>query len=203
MGKRWQNKRKNEHYYKKAKREGYRSRATYKLLQLDEKFEILNPGDIVLDLGAAPGGWLQMAREKVGEEGFVLGVDLEPIDGLDYQNVKSLVADVTEMETEDVIRKNLPDSPDVVLSDAAPDISGIWDVDHARSVGLARSALNISRRLLRPGGNVLIKIFQGEFFNDFMSDFKNSFDFYKSSKPEASRKESAETYVIAKEFRPS
>lgn len=203
MGDRWQNERKNEHYYKKAKREGYRSRATYKLLQLDEKFEILEPGDIVLDLGAAPGGWLQLAREKVGEDGFVLGVDLDPIDDLDYQNVKSIVADVTEMETEEIIQKNLPDSPDVVLSDAAPDISGIWDVDHARSVGLARSALNISRRLLKPGGNVLIKIFQGEFFNDFMNDFKNSFDFYKSSKPEASRKESAETYVIAKGFRPS
>lgn len=202
MGKDWQNKRKNEHYYNKAKEEGYRSRAVYKLNQLNEKFGILEPADVVIDLGAAPGGWLQATREIVGEKGFVLGVDLESIEDLNYQNVKTIQADITEMESEDIIKENLPDSPDAIISDAAPDISGIWDIDHARSVELARSAMNLSRRLLKPGGNTLIKIFQGEFFDDFMNDVKQCFKFSKSSKPDASRKKSAETYVIAKEFIP-
>ncbi len=202
MGEDWQDKRKNEHYYKKAKEEGYRSRAVYKLHQLNEKFDILEPGDVVVDLGAAPGGWLQAAREIVGDDGFVLGVDLESIEDLNYSNVETIRADITEMESEDLIREALPDSPDAVLSDAAPDISGIWDIDHAKSVELARSAMNISRRLLRPEGNSLIKIFQGEFFNDFMNDVKQCFEFSKSSKPDASREESAETYVIAKGFIP-
>lgn len=200
MGKRWQEKRKNEHYYKKAKKEGYRSRASYKLEQLDEKYEILESGDVVVDLGAAPGGWLQIACEKVGEEGFVLGIDLEPIEELEYPNVKSLRGDITEMETKDLIGENLPQSPDAILSDASPDISGIWDVDHARSVELGRATLNLARELLKPGGNVLIKVFQGEFFDDLMKDTKESFSFHKASKPEASRKESAEIYIIGKNF---
>lgn len=203
MGKRWQEKRKNEHYYKKAKKEGYRSRASYKLEQLDEKYEILESGDVVVDLGAAPGGWLQIAREKVSEEGFVLGIDLEPIEELEYSNVKSLRGDITEMETKDLIEENLPQSPDAILSDASPDISGIWDVDHARSVELGRATLNLARELLKPGGNVLIKAFQGEFFDDLMKDVKESFSFHKASKPEASRKESAEIYIIGKGFSPS
>ncbi len=98
MGKRWQEDRKNERFYKKAKKEGYRSRSAYKLYQLDDKYNILEEGDVVVDLGAAPGGWLQMAREKVGEEGFVLGVDLENIEELDYQNVMTVQADITEPE---------------------------------------------------------------------------------------------------------
>lgn len=203
MGRRWQKKRKEEHFYRKAKREGYRSRASYKLKQLDEKYELLGRGDVAVDLGAAPGGWLQVAREKVGEKGFVLGVDLESIEELDYQNVETVQADITEPETEDLIRENLPRPPDIILSDASPDISGIWDVDHARSVGLARATLNLSRGLLEVGGNVLIKVFQGELFDDLMKDAKGIFDFHKASTPKASRKGSAEIYVIGKGFSPN
>lgn len=200
MGDNWQQKRKDEHFYKKAKEEGYRSRAAYKLKQLDGRYNLIERDDVIVDLGAAPGGWLQVAREKVGESGFVLGVDLEPIDDLNYQNVESMKADINEAETIGLIRKNLPRSPDVILSDASPDISGIWDVDHARSIELGRSTLNIARELLRPEGNVLMKVFQGEIFSDLMNDVKRSFKFCKSSKPEASREESSEIYIIGKGF---
>lgn len=202
MGKRWQQKRKNEHFYKKAKKEGYRGRAAYKLKQLNDKYDLLKPGDAVLDLGSAPGSWLQVAREIVGEEGFVLGVDLEPIENLDRENVKTIQADITDSKTSEVIQKNIPRPPNVILSDASPNISGIWDVDHARSVGLARAALNLSSELLQPGGNVLIKVFQGEIFNDFLKEVKRTFDFCKASEPKASRKESAETYVVGRGFSP-
>lgn len=200
MGKRWQKKRKKEHFYKKAKKEGYRSRAAYKLKQLDDKFEILEPGEVVVDLGAAPGGWMQAAREKVGDEGYVIGVDLEPIEELGYENVKTLQADITDPDIGKTILKDLPRPADVIISDASPDISGIWDVDHARSIGLARAALNLSGDVLVPGGNLLIKVFQGEMFNEFVMEVKNSFKFHKASKPDASRKESSEIYVIGKSF---
>lgn len=202
MGKRWQEERKNEHFYKKAKEEGYRSRAAYKLKQLDEKYELLNEGNVVIDLGAAPGGWIQVIGEKVGEDGFVLGVDLEPIEEMDFQNVKTLEADITEEKTEDLIQERLPQAPDVILSDASPNISGIWDVDHAKSVGLGRSALNIAMGLLKPDGNFMIKVFQGKFFEDLRKDVKRNFKFHKASKPDASRKRSAEIYIVGKGFSP-
>lgn len=200
MGKRWQSKRKNEHFYKKAKREGYRSRASYKLLQLGDKYELIEPGDVVLDLGAAPGGWLQVVGERIGEKGFGLGVDLEPIEELDYENVKTIQADITEPETKKLIQENLPGPPDLVISDASPAISGIWDVDHARSIEIARAALDISVDLLQPGGSVLVKVFQGEFLSELREDFRNRFDFFKATKPDASRKESAEIYLVGKGF---
>ncbi len=200
MGKRWQQKRKNEHFYKQAKKEGYRSRATYKLKQLDDKYSLIHPGDIVVDLGAAPGSWLQFARDKVGENGFVLGVDLEEIEDLDYENVKTVQADITESETIDIIQKNLPDSPNIIISDAAPNITGIWDVDHARSIDLCRSALKIADKVLKQGGFLLVKVFQGEFFDELLEDFKKKFSFCKASKPKASRKRSSEIYIIGKGF---
>lgn len=202
MGNRWQNKRKKEHFYKKAKKEGYRSRAAYKLQQLDEKFGILSSEDVVVDLGAAPGGWLQVAREKIGENGFILGIDLDEIEEVDYRNVKIIQNDITDKEITSLILENIPQKPNVILSDASPDITGIWDVDHARSIELSRTALKIARKLLKLGGNVLIKVFQGEFFEDLVKDVKKSFKFQKSSKPKASRKQSAEIYIIGKNFSP-
>ncbi|KXA92237.1 23S rRNA methyltransferase [candidate division MSBL1 archaeon SCGC-AAA259E19] len=200
MGKRWQEKRKNEHYYKKAKKEGYRSRAAYKLKQLHEKYDLLAKDDVTVDLGAAPGGWLQVAREKVGREGFVLGIDLEPIEELDYENVKTIQADITEEGIEELILKNLPRRPKVILSDASPNISGVWEVDHARSVDLGRSALSLAQELFDHEGNILIKVFQGKFFEELKREARKDFDFLKASKPEASRKRSAEIYLIGKGF---
>lgn len=193
--------RKREHFYRMAKRTGYRSRAAYKVKQLNERYNLLRRGDVVVDLGAAPGGWLQVAREEVGEGGFVLGVDLQEITKLTYENVKTIVADVTDASTPELTRNNLPRAADVVLSDASPKISGIWSVDHARSVELARAAIASAERVLAPGGRLLVKVFQGEFFEGFVGEVREKFEFVKISKPPASRKGSAEAYVIAKGFK--
>ncbi len=184
-----------------AKRAGYRSRAAFKLKQLDERYKLLKRGDVVVDLGAAPGGWLQVARERVGKEGFVLGVDLQPIKEISYENVTTLVADITNSKTWERIMKKLPKPASVVISDASPKISGIWDIDHAKSIELARATLNLSGKILRPMGRMLIKVFQGGLFDDLVADVRKEFDFVKVSKPEASRKRSAEAYIIAKRFR--
>lgn len=183
-----------------AKRAGYRSRAAFKLKQLDGRYGLLRRGDVVVDLGAAPGGWLQVARERVGDEGFVLGVDLQPIAKLPFDNVVTLTADITDEATLEMIRNKLPMAADIMLSDASPKISGVWDVDHARSIELGRAALVIAGEVLAPGGRLLVKVFQGEVFDDFVSDVRGKFSFVKVSKPIASRKGSAEAYVIAKGF---
>jgi 23S rRNA (uridine2552-2'-O)-methyltransferase len=200
LGRRWALERKREHYYRMAKSVGYRSRASFKLKELDRRYGLLRRGGVVVDLGAAPGGWLQVARERVGETGFVLGVDLHQISKLPHENVYTLVADITNDTTPELILKALPRHANIVISDAAPKISGVWDVDHARSIELARAALAIAGAVLAPGGKLLVKVFQGELFNDFVSDVKMKFSFVKISKPAASRKGSAEAYVIAKGF---
>lgn len=203
MGRRWQLERRRDHFYRMAKSEGYRSRAAFKLKQLDERYHLLAPGQVVVDLGAAPGGWLQVARERVGDEGFVLGVDLQAIAGLPYENVVTLVGDITDASTQELIRAKLPRPADVLLSDASPDISGIWDVDHARSMELARAALAIADAALVPGGKLLLKVFQGAMFGELLSELKRRFSSVKVTKPVASRKRSAEVYIVAEGFRRS
>ncbi len=200
MGNRWQQKRKNDHFYKKAKKEGYRSRSSFKLKQLDEKYEILQEGDNVIDLGAAPGGWLQMAREKVGKNGFLLGIDLDEIEELEFSNVETITADITEPETVDLIEEKVPQKPDVLISDASPNITGTWEIDHARSIDLGKSCLSIAEQTLKNGGNILMKIFQGEYFKNLLEETKEKFQFCKSSKPEASRDQSSEIYIVGKNF---
>jgi len=200
LGRRWALERKREHFYRMAKQLKLRSRAAFKLQQLDRRYGLLRRGDVVVDLGAAPGGWLQVARERVGDGGFLLGVDLQPIAKLPYDNITTLVSDITDEATPELIRKKLPRAADIVISDASPKISGVWDVDHARSIELGRAALAIAGAVLAPGGRLLVKVFQGELFDDFVSDVKTKFSFVKVSKPAASRKGSAEAYVIAKGF---
>lgn len=197
MSRRWIKEKKREYYYRKAKAEHYRSRAAFKLKQLNEKFELLKRGDYVLDLGAAPGGWMQAAREIVGSEGFVLGVDLQRIKEFEEQNVKSVQGDFTAKETIEKIKSQLPRC-DVIISDASPDISGVWNIDHFRSVELCRGVLKIAKELLRPRGSLLIKIFQGELINEFVDEAKKDFEFVKLTKPRASRAQSAEMYLAAK-----
>jgi 23S rRNA (uridine2552-2'-O)-methyltransferase len=201
MDKGYRRERKQDYFYRRAKELKLRSRAAFKLRQLDDRYKLLRRGDVVVDLGAAPGGWLQVAREMVGNEGFVLGVDLQQIAKLPHANVKTLVADITDSSTPELIRGNLPRPADVVLSDASPKISGVWSVDHSRSIELARTALAIAGNVLAQGGKLLIKVFQGELFQEFVGEVKEKFGFIKISKPPASRKGSAEAYVIAKEFR--
>ncbi len=193
--------RKREHYYRMAKKMKYRSRASFKLEHLNFRYGIMKRGDVVVDLGAAPGGWLQIARERVGNEGFVLGVDLQQIAKIHYVNVKTIVADITDPSTPELIRQNLPRQVDVVISDVSPKISGVWSVDHFRSIELVRATLSIAGQILRPGGNMLVKVFQGELFEEFLNEVRKKFEFIKISKPPASRKGSAEAYVIAKGLR--
>jgi 23S rRNA (uridine2552-2'-O)-methyltransferase len=183
-----------DHYYRKAKEEGYRARSAYKLLQINEKFHLIKKGDSVVDLGAAPGGWLQVAKQLSG--GRIVGVDLEGITPI--PGVATFRADITQESTVDLIKEAIGGSADVVISDAAPDLSGAWDMDHAISIDLARSALKMAEALLKARGNFLVKVFQGDMFPGFLSEVKRDFSSVQAHSPAASRKESAETYIVAK-----
>ncbi|MEE8401610.1 MAG: SAM-dependent methyltransferase [Candidatus Hydrothermarchaeaceae archaeon] len=190
---------KKDYYYKKAKREKYRSRAAYKLKQLNRKFRLVKKGDIVLDLGAAPGGWMQVLREIVSGRGLVIGADLSYIRPLNFENVKTIKGDFTSSEVIGKIKDAVPRA-DVVVSDASPDISGIWDLDTFRSVELTRGALSIAKDILKPRGNFLVKIFQGKETDEFFGDVKKTFRHAKRTKPKASREKSSEIYITAKSF---
>ena len=197
MPKAWIQDRKRDYYYKKAKTENYRSRATYKLSQVVRKYHFINRGDVVVDLGAAPGGWIQAARKIVGKTGFVLGVDLKPIAPFPQEYVRTLMADFTEPETLQQIIDFLPRKADVVLSDASPNISGIWEVDHARQIDLASQALEIALNLLRRSGNFFVKVFEGDLLGGFVGKVGNNFESAKVLKPKASRAKSSELFLLA------
>lgn len=201
MPKAWIRERKREYYYRKAKEEKFRSRAAYKLLQAVEKRQFIKPGDVVVDLGAAPGGWIQTSRKIVGSKGFVLGVDIEPIQPIDQPNVRTLIGDVTDPQTVKQIKELLPRPADAVISDVSPSISGVWELDHARQIDLARQSLGIATAVLRPRGNFFVKVFQGDMLNDFVREVKRHFAFVKLIKPKASRARSAELYVLGMNFR--
>ncbi len=193
----WIKQRKQEYYYKKAKAEHYRSRATYKLAQAIQKYHFIKFGDVVVDLGAAPGGWIQAARKVAGKKGFVLGVDLKPIDPFEQTYIRTIVCDMTEPEAINEILSFLPGKADVVLSDMSPNISGVWEVDHARQIDLATQALEVARRILCPNGNFFTKVFEGDLFKQYFEKVKLYFEEVKLIKPPASRAQSSEMYVLA------
>ncbi len=197
LPKAWLNERKNEYYFKKAKEENYRSRSTYKLVQANEKYGFIQRNNIVVDLGAAPGGWMQAARKMTGKNGFVLGIDLKPIEPFTQEYIRTIIADFTEPGSIDVIMSFLRRKADVVLCDAAPNITGVWEVDHARQIDLAEKALEIAQCVLRPSGSFFVKVFEGELLNDFMQTVKILFDEVKLVKPQASRQQSSEMYLLA------
>lgn len=188
--------RKRDYYYRKAKEEQYRSRAAYKLLQAVEKYRFMKSGDVVVDLGAAPGGWLQATRKVVGKGGFVLGVDLKHITPFLENNVCTIMGDITEQETLEQIFSALPRKADVVISDASPNISGIWEVDHARQIDLAHRALEIALDTLKPSGNFFAKVFQGDMLDDFVKKVSRYFEAVRIIKPKASRAKSSEVFVL-------
>jgi 23S rRNA (uridine2552-2'-O)-methyltransferase len=188
--------RKRDYYYKKAKQEKYRSRAAYKLLQTVQKYYFIKNGDVVVDLGTAPGGWVQAARKIVGSTGFVLGVDLKSVEPFGEHNVRTIQGDIKEQETLQQILEFIPRQADVVISDVSPNISGIWEVDHARQIDLAQHALDIALETLRPCGNLFVKVFQGDMLDDFVKKVKNHFQDVKVIKPQASRGRSSEMFVL-------
>ena len=197
----WVKNRKREHYYRKAKKEKFRSRASYKLLQAVKKHSFIKLGYVVVDLGASPGGWTQAARKLVGDSGFVLAVDLKLIEPVDAPNVRTIIGDVAEPQTIQNILEFLPRSADVVVSDVSPNVSGIWELDHARQIDLASQSLRIATSILRSGGNFFVKVFQGRTTNKFIDEVKQHFSFVKRVKPKASRSKSAELYVLGMNFR--
>lgn len=201
MPKAWVRERKREHYYRKAKKEKLRSRAAYKLLQAVKKYKFIKEGYVVVDLGAAPGGWTQAALRLVGSSGFVLAVDLKQIEPIDAPNVRTIVGDVSEPQTIQNILEFLPRSADVVVADVSPNVSGIWELDHARQIDLARQSLHIAISILRSGGNFFVKVFSGSTLNEFVAEVKHYFRFVKLVKPKASRAKSAEIYVLGMNLR--
>ena len=202
MPKAWIQDRKRDYYYQKAKAENYRSRATYKLSQAAGKYRFIRKGDVVVDLGAAPGGWIQAARKIVGKRGFVLGVDLKPIAPFPQEYIRTIVADFTEPETLQQLLDFLPRKADVVLSDASPKISGIWEVDNARQIDLAAQALKIALSILRPSGNFFVKVFEGDMLAGFVKTVKKHFEVVKVIKPKASRAKSSEMFLLAMKLKP-
>jgi len=203
LPKAWIQNRKRDYYYKKAKAENYRSRATYKLSQAAAKHHFIRKNDVVVDLGAAPGGWIQAARKIVGKKGFVLGVDLKPIAPFPQEYIRTIVADMTEPETLRQILDFLPRKADVVLSDASPNISGVWEVDHARQIDLAAQALKIALSVLRPSGNFFVKVFEGDMLADFLKTVEKHFVTVKIIKPKASRAKSSEIFLLAMNLKPN
>jgi 23S rRNA (uridine2552-2'-O)-methyltransferase len=198
LPKAWIQDRKRDYYYKKAKQEMYRSRAAYKLTEAIKRYHFIEFGDVVLDLGAAPGGWMQSARRAVGNRGFILGVDLKSIEPFPQPYVRTIICDITEPEAVQQILEMLPREADAVISDASPNISGIWEVDHARQIDLSQQALEIALQTLKPSGNFFVKVFQGDMLNDFIQKVKQHFETVIVVKPKASRPKSAEIFLLAR-----
>lgn len=190
----------HDRYFKKAKIEGYRSRAAYKLIELQQRFRLLRIGDTVVDLGAAPGGWLQVAARTVGPNGKVFGVDLQAIKPFAERNIILLEGDVTSAEIQAKIKELIGGRADCVLSDLAPKLSGIRDADMARCLELNRMALQVAVELLRPGGSVLIKSFISDDLQTFTRELQQYFSSVQRTKPEATRQGSSEFYFYAKGF---
>ena len=196
---RWLQRQLNDPYVVAAKKDGYRSRAAYKLLQLDEKFGLLKKGQTVVDLGAAPGGWTQVLLETLGPNSSILAVDvteMEPIGGCEI-----LVGDVMELDTEVAIRNRLNGRADLVLSDMAPPTTGHRATDHLRIIALAEAALDLARSVLAPGGGFVAKVWQGGTEGSLLVDLKRDFTQVRHAKPAASRAGSAEMYVVATGYR--
>ncbi|MCX8176487.1 MAG: RlmE family RNA methyltransferase [Candidatus Bathyarchaeota archaeon] len=196
----WFERRKRDFFYKKSKLEGYRSRAAYKLLQADKIYHFIKPGDTVADLGCAPGGWLQVAGRLVGLRGKVFGVDVKPVKPLNMKNVKFLLDDVSNPKLPEKLLKLAGKNFDVVLSDLSPNLTGVWEVDHARQIDLAEKAYKVACLILKNNGTFFTKVFDGPYLKDFIREVKKQFKDIKILKPKASKPESAELYILAKGF---
>ena len=185
---------KKDQFRRLARDQGYRSRSAFKLKQINESYRILNKGHCVVDIGCAPGGWLQIALSEVGHKGKVIGIDIKKIEPLTEAFVIQ-----GNIEDEDIINSilNISNSNvDVVLSDLSPNVSGNWDLDHARQIDLTRSALKLTDKILKKGGKVVLKVFQGDMLNELIVELKKEFKKVIITKPNASRQVSSEIYLI-------
>lgn len=190
----------DDQYVQRSKQEGYRSRASYKLFELDEKDRLLVPGMTVIDLGAAPGGWSQVAAEKVGPEGVVIASDILEMDAL--AGVDFIQGDFTEEAILEAILATLGERPvDLVMSDMAPNMSGMAAIDQPQAMYLVELALDLAGQTLRPGGTFLAKVFQGEGFDEYLKALRGAFTRVVTRKPGASRARSREVYLLAQGFR--
>ncbi len=197
---RWLQEHFNDHYVKKAQKCGYRSRASFKLLELDVMDKLFRPGMQVIDLGAAPGGWSQVVVEKVGHKGRVIASDILPMDVI--AGVSFIQGDFTEHEVYQQILNTMKNIPaDLVISDMAPNISGIKVSDQAKAMYLAELALDLACHVLKKGGNFLVKVFQGEGFDNYLKDMRVAFDKVVTRKPEASRSQSREVYLLGRSYK--
>lgn len=192
----WLDRHFKDEFVKRAQREGYRSRAAYKLLEIQERDRILRPGQIVVDLGAAPGGWSQLARRTVGPKGKVVALDIlpmEPLEGVDF-----IQGDFREDDPLQRLNGILAGRPaDLVISDMAPNVSGMSAVDQPRAMYLCELALDFARQVLAPGGGLVVKVFQGEGFDAYVRDLRACFGKVVTRKPKASRPHSREVYLVA------
>ncbi len=196
----WLKEHRDDPYVQRAQREGYRSRACYKLLELQAKDRLIRPAMTVIDLGSAPGGWSQVAVELVGHKGRVIASDILPMDSI--AGVDFVLGDFTEDAVITQLLETIGESPvDLVISDMAPNMSGVSAVDQPRAMYLVELALDMARRVLSPGGSFVAKVFHGEGFDELFRDVRDSFDKVLTRKPEASRPRSREVYLVAKGFR--
>lgn len=195
----WRDRQERDPYVQRARREGWRSRAVFKLEEIDRKERLLRPGMVCVDLGSAPGGWSQYVTEKLRGKARIIAVDLLPMDTLpDVEFVQGnfLEDDIFEQLLEAVGEAGA----DLVMSDMAPNITGTKAVDQPRSMYLVELALDMARRVLKPGGSFVCKVFQGEGFEEFVHDARNSFERVRVFKPRASRTGSREVYLVARKF---
>jgi 23S rRNA (uridine2552-2'-O)-methyltransferase len=198
---RWLNEHVNDHYVKESKKDGYRSRASYKLIELNKKDKLFRSGMCVVDLGAAPGGWCQVVAPLVGSHGKVLASDILPMDSI--EGVEFVLGDFTEeVVFEQLLNVMDGSQADVVISDMAPNMSGISDVDQPRAMYLVELALDMAKQILKPGGTFVCKVFHGEGFESWMKDCRSCFKQVLTRKPDASRSRSKEVYLVAKGYQP-
>jgi 23S rRNA (uridine2552-2'-O)-methyltransferase len=188
-----------DEYRKLAKDQGFRSRSAYKLLEINNKKNLIKPNDTILDIGCAPGGWLQVAKKISGPDATIVGIDINPIRPI--MGISTMQVDIEDKDAIEKIRKNFPYSFDVVLSDLSPKVSGIWHFDHERQISLTLVALQISSKLLKRGGNALFKIFDGTHSGDVRQEAAKIFLKVSTSKPKASRQKSSEFYIVCSSFK--
>jgi len=188
-------------HYRRAKAAGYRARSAYKLIELDDRFHIVRKGDRVVDLGAWPGGWLQVAAERAGPRGRVVGIDLAEVTSLGIPTVTTIVGDVHDRTAILALKELLGGLAAVVLSDLAPKLTGVRDTDEARATDLASAVLDASRELLRSGGRLLMKLFMNSDFPSLMARLREDFERVTTTRPEATRRGSSEVYAIGVGYR--